>query len=201
MAGEVNRRDFLSTLGVSVGAALTSAGAALPVVGVAHAQDKPKGNVPDTPFKIGHMTFFTGPAAVLGEPMFKGQQLAAEEINAAGGLLGKRKIELLKADENAGTDANVKELRRLKLSEKIDFFCGITSSGNTPALGPVAEELKTLTIFVDGCTDFLWDKEVPNHHYIFRITNMQSADGVTGALAAAMTWPKTKRIAHIHPDY
>src|SRR3989454_100933 len=202
MAGEVNRRDFLSTLGVSVGAALTaSAGSVIPSVGVAHAQEKPKGNIPDTPYKIGHMTFFTGPAAVLGEPMYKGQLLAAEEINAAGGLLGKRKIEILKADEAAGTDANVKELRRLKLSEKIDFFCGITSSGNTPALGPVAEELKCLTIFVDGCTDFLWDKAVPNPHYIFRITNMQSADGVTCAVAVAQTWPKIKKIAHIHPDY
>src|SRR2546425_6220507 len=130
MAGEVNRRSFLNSLGVSVGAALATAGGAIPVVGVAHEQDKPKGNIPDKPFKIGHMTFFTGPAAVLGEPMFKGQQLAAEEINAAGGLLGKRKIELLKADENAGTDANVKELRRLKLSENIDFFCGITSKRN-----------------------------------------------------------------------
>jgi branched-chain amino acid transport system substrate-binding protein len=198
---EVNRRDFLSGLGVTVGTALAAAPGALPLVGVAHAQEKPKGNIPDTPYKIGHMTFFTGPAAVLGEPMYKGQLLAAEEINAQGGLLGKRKIDILKADENAGTDANVKELRRLKLSEKIDFFCGITSSGNTPALGPVAEELKVLTIFVDGCTDFLFDKAVPNPHYIFRVTNMQSADGVTGAMAAAMTWPKTKRIAHIHPDY
>src|SRR5499426_984023 len=197
---EVNRRDFISGLGLTVGASLAAL-PGLPSVGVAHAQPKPKGNIPDTPYKIAHMTFFTGAAAVLGEPMYKGQLLAAEEINAAGGLLGKRKIEVLKADENAGTDANVKELRRLKLSEKIDFFCGITSSGNTPALGPVAEELKVLTIFVDGCTDFLFDKAVPNPHYIFRITNMQSADGVTGAVAAAMSWPKTKRIAHIHPDY
>jgi branched-chain amino acid transport system substrate-binding protein len=201
MAGEVDRRSFLSSLGVTAGAALATAGGAIPVVGVAHAQDKPKGNIPDKPFKIGHMTFFTGPAAVLGEPMFKGQQLAAEEINAAGGLLGKRKIELLKADENAGTDANVKELRRLKLSENIDFFCGITSSGNTPALGPVAEELKVLTMFVDGCTDFLFDKAVPNPHYVFRLTNIQSADGCTTALAIVQTWPKSKRIAHIHPDY
>src|SRR5205809_753040 len=198
---EVNRRDFLSGLGVTVGTALTALPGVLPSVGVAHAQDKPKGNIPDTPFRLGHMTFCTGAAAVLGEPMYKGQLLAAEEINAQGGLLGKRKIEILKADENAGTDANVKELRRLRLSEKIDFCCGITSSGNTPALGPVAEELKVLTIFVDGCTDFLFDKAVPNPHYIFRITNMQSADGVTGAVAAAMTWPRTKRIAHIHPDY
>jgi len=198
----VDRRDFLKTLGVSVGTALTgAAGAALPAVGVAQAQTKPKGNIPDTPFKIGHMTFFTGAAAVLGEPMHKGQVLAAEEINAQGGLLGKRKIETIKADEAAGTDACVKEMRRMKLSEKVDVFTGVISSGTTPALGPEAESLKLLTIFVDGCTDFLFDKVVPNPHYIFRITNMQSADGVTAAVATAMTWPKTRRIAHIHPDY
>jgi len=147
------------------------------------------------------MTFFTGPAAILGEGMYKGQVLAAEEINAAGGFLGRRMIEIIKADEAAGTDSNVKELRRMKLAEKIDFFCGITSSGNTPALGPVAEELKVLTIFVDGCTDFLFDKAVPNPHYIFRITNIQSADGATCALAVVQAWPEVKRIAHIHPDY
>ena len=201
MAGQIDRRDCLRSLGVGVGATLGAAAAAVPLIGMAQAQEKPKGNIPSTPYRIGHMTFFTGPAAVLGEPMYKGQVLAAEEINAAGGLLGKRKIEVLKADEAAGVDGNVKELRRLKLQEKIDFFCGITSSGNTPALGPVAEELKVLTIFVDGCTDFLFDKAVPNPHYIFRITNIQSADGATCALAVAQTWPDTKRIAHIHPDY
>jgi len=201
MAGQIDRRDFLRSLGVGVGTTLGGAAASFPLIGVAQAQEKPKGNIPDTPYRIGHMTFFTGPAAVLGEPMYKGQVLAAEEINAAGGLLGKRKIEVLKADEAAGVDGNVKELRRLKLQEKIDFFCGITSSGNSPALGPVAEELKVLTIFVDGCTDFLFDKAVPNPHYVFRITNIQSADGATCALAVAQTWPDVKRIAHIHPDY
>jgi branched-chain amino acid transport system substrate-binding protein len=204
MAPEVSRRDFLSKLGVTVTAAAAGAASGLPVlarVDRAEAQVKDAGKVPDAPYKIGHMTFFTGAAAVLGEPSYKGHMLAADEINAQGGLLGKRKIETLKADENAGTDANVKEMRRMKLSEKIDLFTGVISSGNTPALGPVAEELKLLTIFVDGCTDFLFDKAVPNPHYIFRITNMQSADGVTCAIATAMTWPKVRRIAHIHPDY
>jgi branched-chain amino acid transport system substrate-binding protein len=201
MSESVDRRDFLRALGVGVGTLGAVAGS-VPLIGMAQAQaPAPKGNIPSTPYKIGHMTFFTGPAAILGEPMYKGQVLAAEEINANGGLLGKRKIEVLKADEAAGVDGNVKELRRLKLQEKIDFFCGITSSGNTPALGPVAEELKVLTIFVDGCTDFLFDKAVPNPHYIFRITNIQSADGATAAIAAAKTWPNSKRIAHIHPDY
>src|SRR5215813_11308404 len=205
MTQDVSRRDFLSQLGLTVGTATAAAAAAVPVIGapslIGRAEAQPKGKIPDTPFKVGHMTFHTGPAAVLGEAMYKGHILAAEEINAKGGLLGKRKIETIKADENAGTDANVKELRRMKLSEKIDFFSGITSSGNTPALGPVAEELKLLTIFVDGCTDFLFDKAVPNPHYIFRITNIQSADGVTCALAIAQTWPTAKKVAHIHPVY
>ena len=48
MAGDVNRRHFLSTLGVSVGAAFAAAGT-VPLVGVAHAQDKPKGNIPTSP--------------------------------------------------------------------------------------------------------------------------------------------------------
>src|ERR1700687_6299660 len=140
MSSGPTRRVFLTHLGVPPPATTLGAGVAtMGPAGIAHAQDKPKGNIPDKPYRIGHMTFFTGPGAVLGEPMYKGNLLAAEEINAQGGLLGKRKIEILKADENAGTDANVKEMRRLKLSEKIDLFMWITSSGSTPALGPVAE--------------------------------------------------------------
>src|ERR671936_1095118 len=201
MKARPTRRDFLSQLGVTAVAAIGGSVTGLGMASMAHAQEKPKGTIPDKPFKIGHMTFFTGAGAVLGEPMYKGNLLAADEINEKGGLLGKRKIEILKADEAAGTDANTKEMRRLKLSEKIDMFMGITSSGNTPALGPVAEELKCLTMFVDGCTDFLFDKAVPNPRYVFRLTNIQSADGCTTALAIAQTWPKSKRIAHIHPDY
>ncbi len=173
MAADVNRRDFLAQLGVTVGAAAAGAAAGVPLLSKAEraeAQEvKGAGKIPDAPYKVGHMTFFSGPGAVLGEPSYKGHMLAADEINAQGGLLGKRKIETLKADEAAGTDANVKEMRRMKLSEKVDLFTGVISSGNTPALGPVAEELKLLTIFVDGCTDFLFDKAVPNPHYIFRI--------------------------------
>src|SRR5438309_12020615 len=108
------------------------------------------------------MTFLTSAAAVLGEPSLKGHLMAAEEINAQGGLLGKRKFETVTADEAAGTDANVKELRRMKLEGKIDLFTGVISSGNSPALGPVSEEMSLLTVFVDGCTGVLFDKAVPH---------------------------------------
>src|SRR4029077_7046852 len=72
---------------------------------------------------------------------------------------------------------------------------------NSPALGPVAEELSTLTVLTDGCTDFLFDKTVTNPKYVFRITNIQSADGITAAVGVAQTWPQVRKIAHIHPDY
>src|SRR5215470_6862448 len=137
----VDRRKFLGALGVTVGGSGLVAGPKL----VKAAVEPPKGKIPDTPYKTGHITFLTGPANGLGEAGRKGHLLAAEEINAEGGLLGKRKIETIFADESAGTDANVKELRRMKLSEKIDLFTGIISSGNTPALGPAAEELGVLT--------------------------------------------------------
>src|SRR5262249_56247449 len=97
-----------------------------------------------------------------------------EERKGRGGMRGKGKSEAVQADEKAGTDANVKELRRMKLSENIDMFTGVISSGNTPALGPVAEELGVLTIFVDGCTDFLFDKAAPNPQPLSPITTIQS---------------------------
>src|ERR671919_2993263 len=203
--GNVTRRKFLNGLSVTVGAAgvasATGAATYFAAPRLGRAAPAFKGDIPDTPYKAGHITYLTGPANLLGEPGRQGHILAAEEINAEGGLLGKRKIETIFADEAAGTDANVKELRRMKLSEEIDMFSGVISSGNTPALGPVAEELGVLTIFVDGCTDFLWDKAVPNPKYTFRITNIQSADGVTCAVAVAQTWPEVRKIAHIHPDY
>ena len=181
-----DRRGLLKSLGVMVSGAGLAVAAMAGAPRIVRAADDPaKGKIPETPFKVGHMTFLTSAAAVLGEPSLKGHTMAAEEINAQGGLLGKRKIETITADEAAGTDANVKELRRMKLDGKIDLFTGIISSANTPALGPVAEELSLLTIFTDGCTDFLFDKAVPKPKYTFRITNIQSADGITAAVGVA----------------
>ena len=81
----VDRRNFLSALGVTVGGTgLAGAGLVAGPQMVKAATEPPKGKIPSTPLKIGHMTFLTGPAAVLGEPSLKGHILAAEEINAAG---------------------------------------------------------------------------------------------------------------------
>src|SRR5262245_58340592 len=107
---KVNRRDLLGSLGVTVSTAgLASTGILARPQPVKAAAEAPKGQIPDTPYKTGHMTFLTSAAAVLGEPSIKGHMLAAEEINAAGGLLGKRKIETITADEAAGTEPTRKD--------------------------------------------------------------------------------------------
>ena len=139
MAQPVDRRQFLTSLGVTVGALTLDVplGDRAGLIGSAAAQEPPRGRVPDTPVKFGHITILSGPGAVLGAPSIKGHTLAAEEINAAGGLLGRRRIETISADEAAGVDANVKEVKRMKLSEKIDYFSGIIAANNQLAVGPV----------------------------------------------------------------
>jgi branched-chain amino acid transport system substrate-binding protein len=202
MAHDLDRRDFLAGLGVTLGgAALGGVGGDLAVAGLAAAQDTAKGRVPETPVKFGHITIQSGPGAILGLPSLKGHTLAAEEINAAGGLLGKRKIETITADEAAGPEATVKELKRMKLVEKIDYFSGVIAAHNQLAVGPVIEELKLLTIMTEGCIDKLFEVEVPSPHYLFGMTNILSADGVTTALAIAKAWPEVRRIAVVNPDY
>src|SRR5437879_7190063 len=58
------RRGFLKQFGATLGAAgLGAAG-----VGTANAAVKPKGNIPDRLVKVGHTTFLTGPAELLGGP-------------------------------------------------------------------------------------------------------------------------------------
>jgi branched-chain amino acid transport system substrate-binding protein len=196
MTMPIDRREFLAGLGVTVGAAALGGPAA-----DAWAQEPPRGGIPDKPVKFGHISILSGPGAVLGAPSLRGHTLAAEEINAAGGLLGKRKIETITADEAAGPDATVKEVKRMKLSEGIDYFSGIIAAHNQLAVGPVVEELKLLTIMTEGCIDRLFEVEVPNPRYLFGMTNILSADGVTTAIAVARTWPDVRRIAVVHPDY
>jgi|SRR5271165_6836258 len=112
MNERMDRRNFIGNLGV---AATLGAGAYVAAPRAAGAAVTPKGKIPSTPFKIGHMTFQSGPGAALGAPALKGHTLAADEINAEGGYLGVRKIATISADEAAGVDSNVKELRRMKL--------------------------------------------------------------------------------------
>src|SRR2546427_12134585 len=117
MANDLDRRDFLAGLGVALGGAALGD---LAVVGAAAAQDTPKGRIPETPVKFGHITLQSRPGAILGLPSLKGHTLAGEEINAAGGHLGTGKIKTYVAGAAAGPAAAVKGVQRRGLSVRTD---------------------------------------------------------------------------------
>ncbi|MEM2629297.1 MAG: ABC transporter substrate-binding protein [Acidilobaceae archaeon] len=205
----VSRRDFLRGLigGLILGGAATALGlyVAAPEWFRRRFVEKPVTEVervPARPLKIGLQFMTKGGGAPWGDPTFKGAMLAVEEINAAGGILGRR-IEPVIKDETS-PDETVREYKAM-IGEGIESYVGLISSSNTPAVAPVAEEAGIISFFVDGCTDILFEKTVPDPKFTFRITNIQSADGVTAALGAIKFFnlmEKDKvRIAHIHPDY
>lgn len=155
--------------------------------------------IPNTPVKIGVQTLFSGPGAVIGEPLYKGAVLAAEEVNQRGGILNKRKIEVIARDE-AGVEQTVKEFRRLAINDKVDYYVGAIESVNTIALGPEAESLGLLTIFVDGGTEKLFEDILTKPTVVFRTSNIDTVDAFTSMNAVAYWFPDAKRIAGVYPD-
>ena len=65
----MDRRSFIGRLGM---VATVGAGACVAAPRAAGAAVTPKGKIPATPFKVGHMTFMSGPGAALGAPALKG---------------------------------------------------------------------------------------------------------------------------------
>src|SRR6202142_1345484 len=70
--------------------------------------------------KIGFPMPLSGPTAVYGEPILKGAQMAVDEINAKGGVLG-RKLELIARDSKANADEAVRLPRELIIKNRVDF--------------------------------------------------------------------------------
>src|SRR5262249_16419431 len=72
--------------------------------------------------KIGDINSYRAMAANMG-PYRKGLDLAVEEINAAGGVLGK-KLEIVSRDDGANPGDAVRMVEELRLKEQVDVLCG-----------------------------------------------------------------------------
>lgn len=79
------------------------------------------------PLKIGVALPLTGPSAVTGEHARRGATLAAEEINAAGGILG-RKIELIFANDESNPAIGVAAAERLITKDNVEILAGTYNS-------------------------------------------------------------------------
>jgi branched-chain amino acid transport system substrate-binding protein len=148
--------------------------------------------------KIGFPMPLSGPAAVYGVPVTKGAELAVQEINAKGGVLG-RKLELLERDSKASADEAVRLARELIIKENVDFLSGTLTSAEAPAVSTIAKENKIVFIAPTSKTVQL-TSPTNLHPYIFRLASNTDIDGRTGASIVA-GWKEVKRVATIAPDY
>ncbi len=149
------------------------------------------------PIKIGLLYSLSGMAAVVTEGTVYAHEIAAEEINAKGGLLGGRKIEYVVRDDKLKPGEAVKEFRRMVTRDKVDFVMGVISSGVALAVSEVAKEMKVL--FVDAIAQTAALTEEQGHRYVVRTNTNTTVIGRTAALAASKgPW---KTYYFIGPDY
>ncbi|MBN8746608.1 Aliphatic amidase expression-regulating protein [Xylophilus ampelinus] len=94
------------------------------------------------PIKVGLMEDISGDLAFMGLPKLHGAQLATEEINKAGGILG-RPIELIHLDPQ-GDNARYQEFtRRLLNRDKVDVLIGGITSASREAVRPIVNRTQT----------------------------------------------------------
>jgi branched-chain amino acid transport system substrate-binding protein len=103
--------------------------------------------------RIGHLTPVTGFLGPLGEFAQMGVRLAADEINAAGGVLG-RKIELVIEDSVNPQTASAKAERLIE-RDRVAMIIGEISSASALAIGQVADRTKTVFINTGANSDAL----------------------------------------------
>jgi branched-chain amino acid transport system substrate-binding protein len=145
--------------------------------------------------KIGEVNSYKAQPAFL-EPYKKGMELAVEEINASGGVNGK-KIQLIVRDDNANPGDAVRAAEELISREKVDVLTGSFLSNIGLALTDFAKQKKFFFLAAEPLTDkIVWQN---GNRYTFRLrasTYMQVAMLVPEA--AAM---KKKRWAIVYPNY
>ena len=162
MQGRVTRRNFLQTVGGAAAAAGTSQ---IVAPAILKAQQQP--------IKIGHLIPLSGFLAPMGDFATKAGQLAAEEINAAGGVLG-RQVQML-ADDETNPGVAVQKATKFIQQDKVDFLLVTVSSAVALAVMDVAE--RNQKIFINSgsnsdeirgakCNYFTFCSEACNTQYV-----------------------------------
>ncbi|MCA3186594.1 MULTISPECIES: ABC transporter substrate-binding protein [unclassified Cupriavidus] len=92
--------------------------------------------------KIGLITALSGQSARAGESLTRGMTIAIDEINAKGGLLGGRKLELVRRDDEGNPAKGVLAARELIYKEKVAVLFGGLDTPVSMAIVPIANQEK-----------------------------------------------------------
>jgi branched-chain amino acid transport system substrate-binding protein len=145
--------------------------------------------------KIGEMNSYKAQPAFLG-PYKNGMDLAIDQINAAGGINGK-KVELIIRDDNANTGDAVRAAEELLSRDKVDVLTGAFLSNIGLAVTDFAKQKKAFYLASEPLTDkIVWQD---GNHYTFRLrpsTYMQVAMLIPEAVKM-----HKKRWGLVYPNY
>jgi len=109
---------------------------------VSCAPAKPKEE--EKPIKVGVLSPFTGPISAYGEDQVNAVNMAVEEINAAGGILGRKLVVQVEDDERKPELAA--SMTQKLINDGVDVIIGGMSSSSTMAGGPIADRAEVIMI-------------------------------------------------------
>lgn len=179
----MNRKTFLrSTMALAIVGALASTGV--------QAQSK------EEPIRIGAIYLMSGSAAMYGKFAEQGIQLAIDEINASGGVLG-RPMTVMMEDSQGKAATAIQAARKLVYQDKADVLMGLDSSGVAQGLIPVLPEMRKPFIITHAATPDVTGKLCNKYTYRISVNVHQNMSGA--AEVAAKTG--AKRWTTIGPDY
>ncbi len=151
----------------------------------------------DETVKIGLDNPLTGTYAALGKNELIGCQLALDQINAKGGILG-RKAELLVEDSTSGDAGTaVEKARKLIDRDQVNFLVGNINSALAAAMANVSYEKSVFHIVPGGHTDPITGTNC--HWNVFRVCNTTQTEA--NAVAGTLIKIAGKKWYYITPDY
>ena len=143
------------------------------------------------PIKIGLVTALSGQSALAGEAITRGMQIAIDEINAKGGLLGGRKLELVRRDDEANPAKGVVAARELIYREKVAVVFGGLDTPVSMAIVPLMNQEK-VPFMGPWAAGTGITKNGANPNYAFRVSAVDEIVDV-GMLAYAQKNFKAKK--------
>ncbi|MCM3568268.1 substrate-binding domain-containing protein [Neobacillus mesonae] len=146
--------------------------------------------------KIGVLASKTGALESYGKQTLRGFELGLDYATEGKMEAAGKKIEFIVEDTETKPEVAVQKATKLLEEDKVDFLVGSSSSADTLAVLPLAEEYQKIMVVEPAAADSITGSEF--NKYIFHSARNSSQDAVAGAAAIAKDGVK---IATLAPDY
>jgi branched-chain amino acid transport system substrate-binding protein len=132
-------------------------------------------------YKVGVLQPFSGVYSIYGEEAYAACQVAADQINAGGGILG-REIELVKKDTKVDVGTGVRQAKDMILRDEVEAIIGVTSSGVLLGVIEVTKEHKVIHISTISNTELATRDRI--HPYYFQVVpnSYMESEAISGYL-------------------